>query len=216
MATEDKVYSIAMLIDDLKSDDSKKRYSFSSISSPSFRFNSIKNLPNIAKALGSERTRTELIPFLAGFTYLLNNNNNPNIELTDDEDENLLSLSEILGNFTELIGGPSHSLVLIKILENLSCAEETIVRDKAIESLKKVLGQARIKDKEADYIELIKRLINGQETFTSKIAGMSIIPVCYPFVSPPAQQDLIRYLFPLLDIVLIVSVSYLLKTIIHR
>lgn len=45
--------SIPTLIDELKSEDIKKR------------INSIKHLPVIASALGPERTRSELIPFLS-------------------------------------------------------------------------------------------------------------------------------------------------------
>lgn len=50
------------------------------------RLNSIKKLSTIALALGEERTRTELIPFLTETIY--------------DEDEVLLALAEQLGTFT--------------------------------------------------------------------------------------------------------------------
>jgi len=85
------------------------------------RLNSIKKLSTIALALGVERTRTELIPFLADTIY--------------DEDEVLLALAEQLGNFTPLVGGPDHvhcllvcqfcvfgliDCVLLKILITLS------------------------------------------------------------------------------------------------
>lgn len=49
------------------------------------RLNSIKKLSTIALALGVERTRSELIPFLTETIY--------------DEDEVLLALAEQLGNF---------------------------------------------------------------------------------------------------------------------
>lgn len=55
------------------------------------RLNSIKKLSTIALALGVERTRSELIPFLTETIY--------------DEDEVLLALAEQLGNFTPLVGG---------------------------------------------------------------------------------------------------------------
>ena len=58
------------------------------------RLNSIKKLSTIALALGVERTRSELIPFLTETIY--------------DEDEVLLALAEQLGNFTALVGGPDH------------------------------------------------------------------------------------------------------------
>lgn len=58
------------------------------------RLNSIKKLSTIALALGIERTRSELIPFLTESMY--------------DEDEVLLALAEQLGQFTPLVGGPEH------------------------------------------------------------------------------------------------------------
>lgn len=63
------------------------------------RLNSIKKLSTIALALGVERTRTELIPFLTDTIY--------------DEDEVLLALAEQLGTFTTLVGGPEHVYVLL-------------------------------------------------------------------------------------------------------
>lgn len=58
------------------------------------RLNSIKKLSTIALALGVERTRSELIPFLTETIY--------------DEDEVLLALAEQLGSFTPLVGGSDH------------------------------------------------------------------------------------------------------------
>lgn len=55
------------------------------------RLNSIKKLSTIALALGIERTRSELIPFLTDTIY--------------DEDEVLLALAEQLGALTPLVGG---------------------------------------------------------------------------------------------------------------
>ena len=56
--------------------------------------------------------------------------NSKNTELTDDEDEILVTLAEVLGGFTELVGGAAHALTLLKPLEILATAEEGIVRDK--------------------------------------------------------------------------------------
>ncbi|CAF4487605.1 unnamed protein product, partial [Rotaria magnacalcarata] len=59
----------------------------------------IKKLSTIGLALGVERTRTELIPFLTDTIY--------------DEDEVLLALAEQLGTFTQLVGGETHVHVLL-------------------------------------------------------------------------------------------------------
>uniref|UniRef100_A0A8C9DH65 Uncharacterized protein n=1 Tax=Prolemur simus TaxID=1328070 RepID=A0A8C9DH65_PROSS len=65
--------------------------------------NSIKKLSTIALALGVERMRTELLPFLTDTIY--------------DEDDVLLALAEQLGNFTGLVGGPdfAHCCLLRKV-----------------------------------------------------------------------------------------------------
>ncbi|KAE8666074.1 Serine/threonine-protein phosphatase 2A 65 kDa regulatory subunit A beta isoform [Hibiscus syriacus] len=65
------LYPIAVLIDELKNDDIQ------------LHLNSIRRLSTIARALGEERTRKELIPFLS--------------ENNDDDDEVLLAMAEELG-----------------------------------------------------------------------------------------------------------------------
>ena len=81
------------------------------------RLNAKHRISTIALALGPDRARDELIPFLQ--------------DSVDDEDEVLLALAEELGrNFEEYIGGPEYAHVLLGPLENLSAVEETLVRDK--------------------------------------------------------------------------------------
>lgn len=55
--TEDSLYPIAVLIDELRNEDVQ------------LRLNSIRKLSTIALALGVERTRKELIQFLTGFIF---------------------------------------------------------------------------------------------------------------------------------------------------
>ena len=81
------------------------------------RLNAIHRVSTIALALGPDRAREELIPFLQGSV--------------DDEDEVLLALGEELGkHFEEYIGGKQYAHVLLGPLETLSAVEETLVRDK--------------------------------------------------------------------------------------
>ena len=54
MARQDSLYPVAVLIDELKNEDIQ------------LRLNSIRRLSTIALALGPDRTREELIPFLNG------------------------------------------------------------------------------------------------------------------------------------------------------
>lgn len=81
------------------------------------RLNAIHRVSTIALALGPDRAREELIPFLQ--------------DSVDDEDEVLLALADELGkSFEEYVGGPEYAHVLLGPLENLSAVEETLVRDK--------------------------------------------------------------------------------------
>lgn len=105
MESDEQLYPIAILIDELKSDD------------VTLRLNSVHRISTIALALGPERAREELVPFL--------------LEALDDEDEVLLALAEELDDrFVTYLGGPQYAHLLLGPLENLAAVEETVVREK--------------------------------------------------------------------------------------
>lgn len=176
-----KVAPIAILMDELRSEDVQ------------LRLNAIHSIPTIALALGPDRAREELIPFLQ--------------DSVDDEDEVLLALAEELGkHFEQYVGGNEYAHAILGPLENLSTVEETLVREKvcrpspkhssfnqgpfqAAESITKVasvLSQAQI---EQFYVPLVKRLSTG-EWFTSRTSSAALYPTVYPRVSPPVQDEL--------------------------
>ena len=127
---DEPLYPIAVLIDELKNDDIQ------------LRLNSIRRLNTIARALGEERTRKELIPFLS--------------ENNDDDDEVLLAMAEELGVFIPYVGGVEYASVLLPPLETLCTVEETCVRDKAVESLCRIGSQMRENDLVDWFIPLVK------------------------------------------------------------
>jgi serine/threonine-protein phosphatase 2A regulatory subunit A len=75
------LYPIAVLIDELRAEEQKKRII------------AIQNLTTICIALGPERTRNELLPYIT--------------ELLEDDEEVLVTLSEVLGNLLDYVGGPA-------------------------------------------------------------------------------------------------------------
>ncbi|KAI0033171.1 ARM repeat-containing protein [Vararia minispora EC-137] len=160
----DEIAPIALLMDELRSEDVQ------------LRLNAIHRVSTIALALGPDRAREELIPFLQ--------------DSVDDEDEVLLALADELGkNFEEYVGGPEHAHVLLGPLENLSSVEETLVRDKAAESIAQVsivLSQPQI---EQYYIPLLERLSRG-EWFTSRTSSAALYAPVYAKVSPTIQENL--------------------------
>ena len=137
--------------------------------------NSIQKLSTIALALGVERTRSELIPFLTDTIY--------------DEDEVLLALAEQLGSFIPLVGGSEHAHALLPPLESLATVEETVVRDKAVESLKKVAVEHSPSDLEAHFVPLVKRLAAG-DWFTSRTSACGLFAVAYKTVSASVKAEL--------------------------
>lgn len=155
---------IAILMDELRAEDVQ------------LRLNAIHSIPTIALALGPDRAREELIPFLQ--------------DSVDDEDEVLLALAEELGRgFEEYIGGKEWAHVLLGPLENLCAVEETLVRDKAAESISKiseVLSQSQI---EEYHIPLLRRLSRG-EWFTLRTSSAALYPPVYSKVSPAIQEEL--------------------------
>uniref|UniRef100_A0A7S0Y9B7 TOG domain-containing protein n=1 Tax=Polytomella parva TaxID=51329 RepID=A0A7S0Y9B7_9CHLO len=151
---DEALLPIAILIDELKSDE------------PVRRLNSISRLGIIAQALGEERTRNELLPFLA--------------DNVDDEDEVLLAQAEQLGNFVPLVGGPQHGHLLLPLLESLSMVEETIVRDKAIESLNKIGAVLPDNSVCEDFVPVIKRLGRVEGWFTARVSACGLFSTAYP------------------------------------
>lgn len=162
MSMED-IAPIAILMDELRSEDVQ------------LRLNAIHCIPTIALALGPDRARQELIPFLQ--------------DSVDDEDEVLLALAEELGNFEEYVGGAEHAHVILGPLENLSAVEETLVREKAAESITKIGAILSQNQTEQYYLPLLKRLSSG-EWFTSRTSAATLYPAVYSKVSPTLQEDL--------------------------
>ncbi|EME87395.1 uncharacterized protein MYCFIDRAFT_70333 [Pseudocercospora fijiensis CIRAD86] len=159
----DELYPIAVLIDELKHDDVL------------LRLNAIRRLSTIALALGPERTRDELIPFLD--------------ESVEDEDEVLTALGDELGNFVEYVGGPEYGHVLLSPLENLATIEEPLVRDKAVESLNKICEQLSQQQVEQYFIPLTIRLSKA-DWFTSKISATGLYNTPYQHATPQSQEGL--------------------------
>uniref|UniRef100_A0A0D3BI49 Phosphatase PP2A regulatory subunit A/Splicing factor 3B subunit 1-like HEAT repeat domain-containing protein n=1 Tax=Brassica oleracea var. oleracea TaxID=109376 RepID=A0A0D3BI49_BRAOL len=149
---DEPLYPIALLIDELKNDDIQ------------LRLNSISRLSTIGRALGEERTRKELIPFLS--------------ENSDDDDEVLLAMAEELGFFIPFVGGIEHAHVIIPPLESLCTVEETSVREKVVDSLCKICSQMKESDHVDSFVPLVKRLAAG-EWFAARVSACGLFHFAY-------------------------------------
>lgn len=121
-------------------------------------------MSTIALALGEERTRQELIPFVG--------------ESNDDDEEVLLAMAEELGKFVQYVGGPTYAYTLLPPLEQLCSVEETVVRDKAVESLCSVGNVLPDKDVETHLFPLMKVLLQATCLAWSSLIRDSCLLCC--------------------------------------
>eukprot|EP00054_Salpingoeca_dolichothecata_P012208 m.67806 g.67806 ORF g.67806 m.67806 type:complete len:581 (-) comp19837_c1_seq1:140-1882(-) len=163
----DELYPIAVLIDELKDEDVQ------------IRLNSVRRLSTIALALGEERTRSELIPFLS--------------ESLDDEDEVLLAVAEELCKFVPLVGGGDYAHTLLAPLEILAQVEETVVRDKAVEALCLVAEAHSAAHLKEHFFPLVQRMGSG-DWFAARASACGLFASAYKTADPALQEEM-RKLF---------------------
>ena len=73
-------------------------------------------MSTISVALGPERTRNELLPYI--------------IDLVDDFEEVKCALATVLGSLLSCVGGAAFADHILKTLEKLAASEELSVREK--------------------------------------------------------------------------------------
>lgn len=149
---EGDYYQVALMIEHLKADDL------------SLRVVATRNLPMIAEALGPERVRGELIPFVN--------------DSTDDEDEVLLSMAEQLGKLTGHVGGKQYVHELLEPLEQLAAVEESTVREKALESIQAVIRWLSREQLTGNLVPLVSRLAH-KEWFTARMSACCLAAPTY-------------------------------------
>lgn len=164
----------------------------------------------VANAIGTEETILKLVPFLDS---LLRQKKDMVQETshkaavptgTEEEDEILLILAEQIGQlvFCGLVP-PQESLVLFPLLEHLAGVEETVVRDKAVESLRGILmlwiGWFVKREKGVGVVEkggvgemlfvkngpgllwnMVRRMVYA-DWFTAKVSVCALLPAAYQF-----------------------------------
>lgn len=151
--SKEDLYQISLLIDQLKHDDVQ------------LRTNACKNLPTIAAALGPERTRDELIPFIADST-------------DDDNDDVLCAIAEKLGELIQYVGGDEYLYRLLNPLEMLVCVEEVQVRETAIHSIEAIISQMSVEHVTKYFVPFLERL-SAKDGFISRISASCLHHVVY-------------------------------------
>ena len=157
---ESPAQSLEALLEDLKSEEIPKKA------------NAMRNISMIGSALGFERCRNELVPYLN--------------EFLDDEEEVLIALAEIIPQLFDLIGGKNYAYLLLDVLERLCAIEDTSVCAAAVSSFKLILSKIDYSKLEVLLLEQIARM-NSSEWLNSKISLSILLPVISKEISIEGQ-----------------------------
>ena len=151
----DQISRVALLIDDLSNED------------PSAKLHSIKRLTQIAMLLGPDRCIEELIPMVTELIYKIDNN-----------PELMMNLAEQLGLLSKYLGPDANSVHLLKPLEQILPSDDSVVREKAVDSLKSIgkkISQQAVYD---DFLPMIKRMRKG-DLFSMRISACFLYAQIY-------------------------------------
>lgn len=142
----DEIFSVAVLIDNLKHDDASERQK------------SVQQLERIARAIGPRRAKDELVPFLC--------------ECCDDDDEVLLSLVRGLRALVPLLGDGG-AVAVFEPLRLLAQSDSKVVRDAAVAQMTALAGAGE--QVRALYCQVCEQLLDA-EYYNLRQSGVQMAP----------------------------------------
>ena len=98
----------------------------------------------------------------------------------------LLALAEELGGFIPLIGGAAYAHTLLQPLEKLAAIEETVVREKAVQSLHTIGEELPANSVSRDFVPLVK--VCPVKLPLKKLWISDLCASAWEFLSLPALQ----------------------------
>ena len=120
--------------------------------------NAFQNLRGISLALGRERTRKELFPYLKSC-------------IDEEEDEIIIELAKILSNFIDCIGGKQYIKELLNLIEIIFTIDDHFVRIEILNTIKSVIKQVgKVSEIEEDLMSIINNLYNSEDINQKKSA----------------------------------------------
>ena len=157
----------ALLVDQLKNDDAN------------IRVNAYQHLDQIARALGPDRTRDELIPFITNSI--------------DDEDEVLFTIAGKLSELMPYVGGPQYAHMILEPLELLGVVEDHSVRDAVVLCTETIISDMPHENLATYFLPFLKRLAS-KDWYTARISAASMCHLAYKSLPPSCQLE-VRQIF---------------------
>ncbi|KAF4729452.1 hypothetical protein FOZ63_009256, partial [Perkinsus olseni] len=153
------LYPIALLIDELRSED------------VDLRINAMNQLDHIACALGPVRTREELLPFLTELAMV-----DDVASDTVDETRVLTAMARVLNaDFMQWIGGPQYGQCLLRPLEELANSDDEPRREEAVKSLITIAKALPLSTLEAYYIPMLRNMA-ASDWFCQRAVAVALLP----------------------------------------
>ena len=157
--------SVLILVDELRSEDHNTK------------LHAVNSLNEIADAIGQEKSRDELLPFL-------------NDMLEDDNDEVLLALASKLGELADAVGRDSIP-VLTSLLQVLASNEEEVIRERAVTSLTRLMTLMSSEQHATELLPLVKALAEA-DRFEARISSCGLFAPACRSLPLSSQEDLLR------------------------
>ena len=178
--------------------------------------NAFQNLRGISLALGRERTRKELLPYLKSC-------------IDEEEDEIIIELAKVLSNFIDCIGGKQYIKELFSVIEILLTIDEPFVIKETINTIKLIVKQiGNVSEIENDLMAMINNLYVSEDINQKKTA-MNLLIFLFKDLNKNNKNTAINYfdkfvidnnisirkelLNEITEITLLLSIDYIKKLI---
>ncbi|KAF4704614.1 hypothetical protein FOZ63_006234, partial [Perkinsus olseni] len=181
------LYPIALLIDELRSED------------VDLRINAMSQLDHIACALGPVRTREELLPLLTELAMV-----DDVASDTVDETRVLTAMARVLNaDFMQWIGGPQYGQCLLRPLEELANSDDEPRREEAVKSLITIAKALPLSTLEAYYIPMLRNMA-ASDWFCQRAVAVALLPAVVSRLcarkkgsggDPPLAVELVNTIF---------------------
>ena len=134
--------------------------------SPTMAVQSLARLLVIGRALGPERTRSELLPYLTS-----------EIQQGNLNDEVHLAISGGLPQLVEFVGSAEEARGLLAPLRELCCAEDTAVRDAAVKAVISIGGRLPAALLAPTVVPMVLSLGTQGDWFTPRVSACGMLPL---------------------------------------